>query len=94
MSLVQVDVRPGPVVVVTMDDDARRNTLSLPMLAELEAALVEAERLGARAVVLRARPGAGTWCAGFDIAALPAQGPQEWAHPMDRLLAQIGRAHV
>ena len=51
-----------------MSDFVRRNVLSSAMLAELSDALDSTQ--DARAVVLRAAPGASVWCAGFDIGAL------------------------
>ncbi len=46
----------------------KRNTLSLAMINELSSAFDRT--CAARAVVLRSVPGAGVWCAGFDIGAL------------------------
>jgi methylmalonyl-CoA decarboxylase len=92
MTIVDVDAVGDHVVVVTMADAPRRNTLSAAMLAQLEAALTSAGAMGARAVVLRAAADATTWCAGFDIDALPAEVPAHWEHPMDRLLARVADA--
>lgn len=82
---------PG-VVVVTLGDSARRNTLTAQMLEELEAALVEAAATDCRALIIRAEPGVGTWCAGYDISALPEQVPADWDHPMDGLLSAVAQA--
>lgn len=75
-----------------MANAERRNSLTPAMLDELTEALRAAERAGCRALILRAEPGASTWCAGFDISALPEQVPAEWDHPMDALLEQVARA--
>jgi methylmalonyl-CoA decarboxylase len=56
------------VAVITMNDPTRRNALGAEMLAGLMRCLDRAA--ACRAVILRAAPGNGVWCAGFDISDL------------------------
>lgn len=55
------------VAILTMQDPAKRNALSAKMLDGLITAFQDIASHRARAVVLRASPGAAVWCAGFDI---------------------------
>jgi methylmalonyl-CoA decarboxylase len=55
------------VATIQMNDPARRNALGAAMLAGLMDAFAAARAAAARAVILRASPGATVWCAGFDI---------------------------
>ena len=48
----------GPVGIVVLDNPARRNALSKPLVDEIMAALADFTRRKLRVVVLRARPGA------------------------------------
>ncbi len=68
MAVVEVEVGEG-VAVIRMEDAARRNALTGPMLDGLIGAF---DKLGpdVRAVVLRAGADHRVWCAGFDINAL------------------------
>lgn len=71
---VGVEIR-GQVAVVTLDDPDRRNALSRALVAGLTAALDEAERRGARAIVLAGRGKA--FSAGADIRDLLEAGWME-----------------
>lgn len=84
---------PAHVAVVTMTHAEKRNSLSDAMLAEIEASLDRAESAGARALVLRAEPGATTWSAGYSIDALPQDGsdPLAWTNPLDGFLHRLGQ---
>lgn len=76
---------------ITLDNMARRNCLSNALLNELTAALRDLEAAGARAVVLRAQPGAGVWSAGLDIHELPDPGrdPLSYYDPLEQVLRAI-----
>jgi enoyl-CoA hydratase/carnithine racemase len=70
---VRVDAE-GPVRVLTLDDPARRNALSLQMREELNTALYEAmEDPACRAVVLTGA--GGYFCAGGDPSSMPVDDP-------------------
>ena len=60
--------RDGFVVILEMQDVAKRNTLTTGMIADLNDAILAGA--GARAVVLRSAPECRVWSAGFDITAL------------------------
>ena len=55
----------GGITTITLDSPANRNALSQQLLADLHAALDEAERLSARVIVLTHTPPA--FCAGADL---------------------------
>ncbi len=80
--------------VITFHDPRRRNCLSRQLLEGLLAGLARLAEQEARAVILRARPGAAVWSAGHDLRELPLDGrdPVAWDAPLERLLAAV-RAH-
>lgn len=81
--MIQTSTRDG-VATIQLDDPARRNTLTPPMLEVLIAAF-EALPPDTRAVVLRAGPDDRVWCAGFDIRELqPGLDPLEPAGMLQR----------
>ena len=61
----------GRVGVITLDDHRKRNAISARMANGVVAALASLQDQHARAVVLRAAPGADVWSAGHDIDELP-----------------------
>lgn len=82
----------GPIATLTLNRPEKRNAISAEMLAELPAALAEAERSSARVLILT---GAGkAFCAGMDLEmlkAIAAQPPE--AHLQDsRRMARLFRA--
>ncbi len=85
---------PDAVVEVTMTNAERRNALGDQMLTALHDAVAAATRSGARAMILRAEPGATVWSAGYDITALPLDGtdPLTWKNPLEHLLHEVRRA--
>lgn len=82
---------PAHVAVVTMTHAEKRNSLSVAMMAELEACLDQAESAGTRAFILRAEPHATTWSAGYSIDALPRDGadPLTWTNPLEGFLDRL-----
>lgn len=82
------DAHPEAVVEVTMANSAMRNALSAQLLDGLHEVLDQAALVGARALILRAEPGASTWSAGYDITALPVDGsdPLTWTNPLESFL--------
>jgi methylmalonyl-CoA decarboxylase len=64
--------------IVTMNDAPRRNAFSAEMCGELLAAFEQFRAAGARALVLRAPPGAKVWSAGAYVDELPDSGPDPY----------------
>lgn len=65
-------VPPGAVAVVTIDRQERRNALHVEACRELVAAVAEAEKSGARVLVLTGAHGA--FCSGADLAEVRGDG--------------------
>ena len=85
-------VRESGVAHVTLNRPEARNAMSLAMVAELEAALAEAERDGTRVVVLRGA--GGHFCAGADLRDMAAARQREAAGEVDAIAeanARFGR---
>jgi methylmalonyl-CoA decarboxylase len=61
------------------------------MIAEIIAALADFRERKARAVVLRAQPGAKVWSAGHDVGELPTGGrdPLGWDDPLRNVIREI-----
>lgn len=82
--------RDGAVHTFTMDDTPKRNALGAAMLAQLSQAFDDLHGQDVRAVVLRAKPDAPVWCAGFDIAALaPGFDPLAQDGPLQGLFRRV-----
>src|SRR3954468_20381180 len=79
------------VATLTLDHERRRNALSRALVEEAIAALAAFREAKARAVILRARPGAKVFSAGHDVDELPAGGrdPLGWDDPLRRLVREI-----
>ena len=79
------------VATLTLDPERRRNALSRALVEEAIAALAAFREAKARAVILRARPGAKVFSAGHDVDELPAGGrdPLGWDDPLRRLVREI-----
>ena len=80
--------RDGPVLVLTLDNTARKNALSPPLRAEMEAVLDKAEGdSGIRAIVVTGA--GGTFCSGGDLSAMQVGGPlqgRERLRPAHRMI--------
>ncbi len=76
---------------ITLNNSAKRNSLSHQLIAEMTSALHSLQRLKVRAVILRAEPGAKVWSAGLDVTELPEPGrdPLTYADPIEQLLRGI-----
>lgn len=85
---------PGAVIEVTMTHGERRNALSDEMLVALGLEVDRATEQNARAMIIRAEPGASTWSAGYAIDALPVDGsdPLAWANPLEGFLQRLRKA--
>jgi len=68
-----IQVREGPVATVVLSNPSKKNALNLKLLAELRNAFADLQREDVRCVVLRGE-GTEAFCAGYDIAAIPAGG--------------------
>ena len=87
-----VEERDGAVLVLTLDQPARRNALSMPLRTALTAALERAQSdKGVRAVVVT---GAGAhFCSGGDISGMDVRSPMDGrermrqSHQLIRLMA-------
>lgn len=80
----------GPIATLTMQDPGRRNALGPAMLDSLSRGFQSIEGLDVRAVVLRAQPDAGVWCAGFDIGGLgPDFDPLAQDGPLQALFRAV-----
>jgi methylmalonyl-CoA decarboxylase len=81
----------GPIGTITLDNERRRNVLSQPLVEEIIAALGTFADAKARAVILRARPGAKVFSAGHDVDELPEsrRDPLGWADPLRQLVREI-----
>ena len=77
---------------ITLNQPAKRNALSEPLVEELLSALASFEKNSVRAVVIRAAADAKVWSAGHDISELP-QGtdPLPYSDSLERLLRAVKR---
>lgn len=75
---------------LTMKYGEKRNALCRPLVNEIVAAFAALRRDGARAVILRALPGADVWSAGHDVNELPLRrDPLGWDDPLRHLIREI-----
>ena len=77
--------------VITLDNAARRNVHSQPMVTEIVAALTAIGQQRLRAVVLRAAPGSPVWSAGHAVDEMPESGrdPLGWDDPLRQFIREI-----
>ena len=90
MTYTLTEVR-GPVGIVVLNNPARRNALSKPLVDELMAALADFARRKLRVAVLRAQPGAKVFSAGHDVEELPEsrRDPLGWDDSLRYLIREI-----
>ena len=90
MTYTLTEVR-GPVGIVVLNNPARRNALSKPLVDEIMAALADFARRKLRVAVLRAPPGAKVFSAGHDVEELPKsrRDPLGWDDPLRYLVREI-----
>jgi methylmalonyl-CoA decarboxylase len=81
----------GPVGTIILDCPKTRNALSRQLVEAIVEALKGASGREARAIVLRARPGAKVWSAGHDVTELPEgrRDPLGWDDPLRHLVRAI-----
>ncbi len=92
MALILSDIKEA-VGVLTFNNEAKRNCLSLALLEELHQALTALKTAKARAVIVRAAPGAKVWSAGFNIEELSDGGrdPLAYNDPLEKVLRAVQR---
>ncbi len=90
MPLITTRLDP-PIGTITLANASKRNALSEALIQEVIAALADFRERKARAVVLRAQPGAKVWSAGHDVEELPTGGrdPLGWDDPLRNLIREI-----
>ena len=81
----------GPVGVITLDDQPRRNAISARMANGIVTALESLRTQSVRAAVLRAAAGLRVWSAGHDIGELPRgrRDPLAYNDPLEQMLRAI-----
>lgn len=86
--LSQVD---GDIGTITLNNPAKHNALSEPLVHGLIQALEDFKQRKLRVVILRALPGAKVWSAGHDVSELPEgrRDPLGWDDPLRNLVRQI-----
>lgn len=87
-TLIELD---GPLAVITMTNQAKRNVLSEAMIGGIIDGLAQASRAKARTVILRAEPGCKVWSAGHDVSELPSthRDPLGWSDPLRVVIRAI-----
>jgi len=77
--------------MLTLNNDAKRNSLNEALMDELVYALARMKGKSARAVILRANPGTKVWSAGHDIHELPKPGhdPLAYDDPLEKTIRAI-----
>ena len=90
MTYTLTEVR-GPVGIVVLNNPARRNALSKPLVDEIMAALADFARRKLRVAILRALPDAKVFSAGHDIEELPKsrRDPLGWDDSLRHLVREI-----
>jgi methylmalonyl-CoA decarboxylase len=90
MPLVETKIE-GSIGTICLDHLEKRNALCAALADEVIKALEAFVEQHARAVILRARPGAKIWSAGHDVAELPEghRDPLGWYDPLKRLVRSI-----
>jgi methylmalonyl-CoA decarboxylase len=89
VSLVLKETR-GRVGIISLNNAARRNALSRPLVDELLAALNEFKEQSIRGVILRAAEGSKVWSAGHDVKELEARrDPLGYNDPLEQLLRAV-----
>jgi methylmalonyl-CoA decarboxylase len=78
---------------ITLNNDRKRNALGGALIREVIQALNEMIYQKARAIVLRANPGARVWSAGYDVTELPqlGQDPLSYDYPLEQAIRAIQR---
>ena len=75
---------------IALDQPAKRNALSKPLIDEAMAALEQFRGAGARAVVLRSAAGTAVWSSGHDIREIhEGQDPLRYGDSVEKLLRAV-----
>ena len=89
-SLIKTSV-DGHLGTITLNNPSKHNALGSALIGELLVALSDLANAGARAIILRASPGAKVWSAGHDVRELPTNGrdPLTYDDPLRRVVRAI-----
>ena len=81
----------GNIGTITLNNPAKHNALSAPLIRDLLGALFDLTKAGARVIILRAHKGAKVWSAGHDVRELPTNGrdPLTYDDPLRRVVRAI-----
>jgi methylmalonyl-CoA decarboxylase len=81
----------GKLGILTLNNDAKNNSLNLEMIDEMVHAFDEFEKNNVRAVILRSNPDARVWCAGLRIDQLPdaEKDPVPYEYALEKILKRI-----
>lgn len=90
MKFIKASIKDS-IAVITLNNDKRRNALSMEMLEEFEMTLDKFSNENVRVVILKSNPKAKVWSAGLDISELPEPGkdPLPYSHPLEALMRKI-----
>ncbi len=90
MEFLLKEIKDG-IGVLTLNNPARRNALSIELCGEMVAALDDFETKNVPVIILRAAPGARVWSAGHDITQLPKvhHDPLAYDSPMEKAFRRI-----
>ena len=86
----------GNIGTITLDNPAKHNSLSAPLIGDLLAALSDLTKEGARVIVLRAPKGTKVWSAGHDVRELPTNGrdPLTYDDPLRRVVRTLKESPI
>ncbi len=90
MSLIHIEIE-GHVATLTIDNPAKRNALSEPLIHDMIEGLEDLKEKKIRAVILRAKPGIKVWSAGHDVSELPLsrRDPLGWDDPLRQIIREL-----
>ncbi len=90
MPLILTDCR-DMIGTITLNNAAKRNSLSRALLSEMAAAMHDMHQQKVRVVIIRAEPGVKVWSAGLDVTELPEPGrdPLAYNDPLEQALRGI-----
>ena len=91
--LIEIQNHASGVFSLKMNNDLKRNALTVELLGELAGALRQLESEAARTVILRANSGVKVWSAGHSLDELEEGGhdPLGWQDPLRRIIRDIER---
>lgn len=90
MEYIKVQVKDN-IGTIVLDNDEKRNSMSISMLEEILQAFNEFAAQKVRVVIIKSNPGAKVWSAGLDVSELPDPGkdPLPYNHPLEQVMRKI-----